>query len=159
MSSKSLCRLIRLAVAASAVCGALLALWVVPEWGRAVAEANPEFAYCYVPWLSFIWLAAVPCFAVLVYIWRVSGAILRDEVFTLKTAGWIHKSAVILFADIGFFFAGNIVLLLLNMNHPGILLLSLLADIFASALALLAAVLSRYITKAAELQEVSEGMI
>ena len=61
--------------------------------------------------------------------------------------------------DAALLFVGNVVLLLLNMNHPGILLLSVIGDIFIIALALLAAVLSRYLTKAAILQEESEGTI
>ena len=159
MSSKTLCYLIRLSVLATAACALFIALSIIPSWGLSIADANPEFSGWYLPWLIFIWIASVPCFAILIFIWKVSGAINRDEVFTIKTAKWIKTSAVLLFADAGFFFAGNIVFLLLNMSHPGILLLSMVGNIFVIALALLPAVLSRYITKAAELQEVSEGMI
>ena len=159
MSSKTLCNLIRFAVLATAACALFIALFIVPSWGLSIADANPEFSGWYLPWLIFIWIASIPCFAILIFIWKVSGAINRDEVFTIKTAKWIKTSAVLLFADAGFFFAGNILFLLLNMSHPGILLLSMVGNIFVIALALLAAVLSRYITKAAELQEVSEGMI
>jgi hypothetical protein len=83
----------------------------------------------------------------------------RDEVFTLTVARWIRTSAVLLFADVAFFFAGNLALFALKMSHPGIVLCSLLIDIIGIALALGAAVLSRYITKAAALQEESEGTI
>ena len=159
MSSKTLCYLIRFAVIATAACALFIALFIIPSWGSSIADANPEFSGWYLPWLVFIWIASLPCFAILIFIWKVSGAINRDEVFTLRTAKWIKTSAVLLFIDAGFFFIGNVVFLLLNMSHPGILLLSMLGNIFAIALALLAAVLSRYITKAAELQEVSEGMI
>jgi len=159
MSSKTLCYLIRFAVIATAACAFVIALFIIPSWGSSLVEANPEFAGWYIPWLVFIWAASIPCFTILIFIWKVSGAIKCEEVFMLKTAKWIKTSAVFLFADAGFFFVGNVIFLLLNMSHPGILLLSMLGDIFAIALALLAAVLSRYITKAAELQEVSEGMI
>ena len=45
------------------------------------------------------------------------------------------------------------------MNQPGMMLLFGVAVIFAVVLALLAAVLSRYLTKAAMLQEESEGTL
>jgi len=159
MSSKILCLLIRVAVLATAVCALFIILFIVPSWGNSLVGDYPEFSGWYVPWLSFIWAASIPCFAILVFVWRVSDAIKMDEVFTLRTAGWIKMGAILLFADAAFFFIGNILFLLLDMSHPGVLLVSTLGDIFAIALALLAAVLSRYITKAAELQEVSEGMI
>lgn len=159
MSSKTLCYLIRFAVIATAACALFITLFIVPSWGSSIADVNPELSGWYLPWLIFIWIASIPCFAILIFIWKVSGAIKREEVFTIKTAKWIKTSAILLFVNAGFFFAGNILFLFLNMSHPGILLLSMVGDIFAIALALLAAVLSRYITKAAELQEVSEGMI
>ena len=159
MPSKTLCYLIRFAVLATAACALFIALFIIPSWGISIVDANPEFSGWYTPWLIFIWIASIPCFAILIFVWKVSGAINRDEVFTIKTAKWIKTSAVLLFSDAGFFFAGNILFFLLNMSHSGILLLSMLGNIFVIALALLAAVLSRYITKAAELQEVSEGMI
>ena len=159
MSSKTLCYLIRFAVMATAACSLFIALFVIPSWGASIADANPEYAGWYLPWLVFIWTASLPCFAILLFIWKVSGAIKREEVFLLKTAKWIKTSAVLLFADAGFFFVGNVAFLLFQMSHPGILFLSMLGNIFAIALALLAAVLSRYITKAAELQEASEGTI
>ena len=158
MTSKTLCYLIRFAVIATAACALFIALFIVPSWGSSI-DANPEFSGWYLPWLVFIWIASLPCFAILVFIWKVSGAINRDEVFTLRTAKWIKTSAALLFADAGFFFIGNVAFLLFNVSHPGILLISMLGNIFVIALALLAAVLSRYITKAAELQEVSEGII
>ena len=159
MSSKALAYLIRFAVIATAVCALVITLFIIPSWGSSVVEANIEFTGWYIPWLVFLWLASIPCFAILIFIWKVAGAIKRETVFTLKTAQWIKTSAIFLFADAGFFFAGNVIFLLMDMNHPGILFLSMLGDIFVIALALLAAVLSRYVTKAAELQEVSEGMI
>lgn len=122
-------------------------------------QANPEFNEWFCPWLIFAWLFSLPCFAILVYIWKVSGAVISETVFTIKTAKWVKISAVFLLSDAAFVFIGNVALLLLNMSHPGILLFCIIGDIFAFALALLAAVLSRYLTKAAGLQEESEGTL
>jgi hypothetical protein len=84
---------------------------------------------------------------------------MHDTVFTVKTAKWVKIGGILLLSDAAFVFVGNVVLLLLNMSHPGVLLFCIIGDIFAFALALLAAVLSRYLTKAAVLQEESEGTL
>jgi len=159
MSSKALCMWVRIAVIAVTVCGLILCGYLIPLWGADIATVNPGFENWYFPWLIFLWVVSLPCFSILIFVWKVSGAIKCEEVFTSKTANWIKISAVLLFADVGFFFVGNLVFWLIGINLPGVLLLSLLVDIFAIALAVLAAVLSRYITKAAVLQEDSEGTI
>ena len=146
-------------VLAAAVCGLFLSLFVVPSWGHSVIDTNPEFGGWFWPWLVFAWLFSLPCFAILVYIWKVAGAVIGDTVFTVKTAEWVKSGAILLLSDAAFLFVGNVILLLLNMNHPGVLLFSIIGDVFAIALALLAAVLSRYLTKAAVLQEESEGTL
>jgi predicted membrane-bound spermidine synthase len=91
--------------------------------------------------------------------WAVSNAIARDSVFTKKTARWIGRSALLLFADAGIVFATNVVMLFLSFSHPSVLLAGLIVTFVFIALGLLAAVLSRYIQKAADLQETSEGTI
>jgi ABC-type branched-subunit amino acid transport system permease subunit len=86
-------------------------------------------------------------------------AIANETVFSVKAAKQIQTGGILLLSDAAFFFIGNVTLALLNMNNPGILLLSLLGDMFVLALGVLAAVLSRYITKAAVLQEENEGTL
>ena len=159
MSSKTLGNLMKVSVLAVAVCGLFLCLFVVPLWGYSVIDSNPEFGGWFWPWLVFTWLFSLPCFAILVYIWKVAGAVIGDTVFTTKTAKWVKTGAVLLLSDAAFLFVGNVTLLLLNMNHPSVLLLTIISAIFAIALALLAAVLSRYLTKAAILQEECEGTL
>ena len=159
MSSKTLSGLLRAAVAASGLCALYIALTVIPSLGKSIIELNPEFAHWYWPWLIFCWLVSLPCFAILGLVWKASGAIRDETIFTLKTAKLIKAGAILLFCDAGFFFTGNVVLSLLGMNHPGILLASLLGDIFAVALAVFASILARYVTKAAELQEMSDGTV
>jgi hypothetical protein len=159
MSSRTLGNLIRVSVIAAAICGLFLCLYVIPSWGWSIIVTNPELSGWFWPWLIFAWLVALPCFAILVFVWKVSGAVIRETVFTFQTAKWVKTGAVLLLSDVVLLFVGNILLLLFNINHPGILLLSVIGDIFAVALALLAAVLSRYLTKAAVLQEESEGTL
>lgn len=159
MSSKALCLWIRLAAIIVAVCALIIYGFILPTLGQDIAAANPEYALWYWPWLIFLWLMALPVAAIIVYVWKVSAAVKQDEVFTLKTARWVKNSAVLLFADAAFFLLGNIVFSFLADHSPGIMLLALFISMFALVLALLAAVLSRYIIKAAQLQEENEGTI
>lgn len=158
MSSKTLCVIVRFAAIATALCGLVLCAYVYPFWLTDILGFNPGLGGAYL-WLAFLWLSSMPCFMILLYVWKVSGAIKRDEVFTLKTASWIRNAAVLLLSDMGFFIVGSAVLLIFHMSRPAILVLSILGGIFGVSLALLASVLSRYITKAAVLQEESEGTL
>ena len=159
MSSKTLGNLMRVSVIAAAICGQFLCAYIIPVWGWDVACANPEFAGWFWPWLIFAWAFSIPCFAILYFVWRVSGAVYNETVFTMQTANWVKAAAVTLLCGAELLFVGNVVLFLLNMNHPGILLMFMAGDIFIIALVLFAAVLARYITKAAVLQEESEGTL
>lgn len=159
MSSRTLGFLMRVSVLAASICGVFLCLYIIPSWGEGIIYANPEFSGWFWPWLIFAWGVALPCFAVLVFVWKVSGAVTKDTVFTFLTAKWVKKGAVLLLFDAALLFVGNVILLLLGMNHPGMLLLSIIGDIFVVASALLASVLSRYLTKASVLQEETEGTI
>lgn len=153
MTSKILCNLVRAAVIIVAICGIFTCCYVLPEAGTAIRDNNPEYANLFFPWLIFLWMTLVPCFVILIFIWRVSTAIKLESVFTLKTASFFTTCAIILFCDVVFFFTGNIVFLLLGMNHVWFLFLSLIAGIFGVTLTVLMALFSRYLTKAAALQE------
>lgn len=159
MSSKMLCTLMRVSVIAVTVCGLILCTWILPSFGTDIIENYPEYQSWFLPWVIFIAIISLPIFCVLIYIWKVAGAVKHEEVFTVKVARWIKSGAILIFADIALLFLGNFILLLIGMNHPGVFLLSMFGSIFAIALAVLAAILSRYITKAALLQEENEGTI
>lgn len=89
----------------------------------------------------------------LVLFWQVATSIKREQVFTIHTANLIKVSSILLFCSVGFFFTGNLVLLFSNMSHPAVGLMSLFVDVLALAIAVLLAVLARYLTKASVLQE------
>jgi hypothetical protein len=150
---------VRIASLACAICGLIVCLWVFPSLGKEFIQQYPDFRNSFLPWLIFLWVSSIPCFGILYLVWKVADAIESDTVFTHLTAKRIHLASTFLLDDVCFFFLGNVMLVLLNMSHPSILLLSLLVDMLGVTLALFAAVLSRYITKAAVLQEDAEGTI
>ena len=150
--------LVRGAIIFSAVCG-IIACLSLPAFGSSIANNYPEYEHLYLPWLIFLWINSLPFFALLIFIWRISTAIKDETVFTLSGARIVRTCATILFCASGFFIIGNIAFLLLGWSHPGILFISLIADMLVVALAVLLAVLSRYLTKAAALQEEADGFI
>jgi len=159
MSSNTLGKLIRVFVAVVGLIGLTLCLYIIPMWGCEIISFAPECAGWYWPWLIYAWLFALPCFGVLVCVWMVSGAVIHETVFTNRTAKRVKTGAVLLMTAALLLGGGGMVLAFLNMNTPIMLILSVIGTVFMFTLALLAAVLSRYLTKAAVLQDESEGTI
>ena len=159
MRSQTLALLMKISVLGAAVCGVFICIFVVPAFGNDIVYSNPELGGWYWPWLIFTWLVALPCFVILIEVWRVSNSVRNETVFTLKTAKLVRSGVILLLCDAALLFAGNVCLLLCNMNHPGVVLISLIIAVFEAAAALFAAVLSRYLTKAAILQEESDGTL
>ena len=159
MSSKTLCYLIRTVVIAMAVCGIVTCGYFLPKIGLNISNQNPEYSAFFLPWLIFILVAAVPCFIILRFVWIMSTAVKNEQMLTLKMARWIKICAVLLLFDVGFFFIGNAVFLLLGMSHPIVFLVSLFVNTLGVLLAVVASVFSRYITKATVLQEEADCTI
>ena len=91
--------------------------------------------------------------------WKIAGSIGRDRSFSEENArrlGWVSMLAA---GDAAFFFAGNVLLLFLNMSHPGVLLASLGVVFAGAAVSVTAAALSHLVKKAAILQEQSDWTI
>ena len=147
---------LRIAVILMAAFGAAVFFCAVPVMGKSLVYANPEFAYCYIPWLAVIWCTAVPCYAALVFAWQIAKDIGREHPFTHDNARRVKRIAQLAIADVVFFFAMNIILLLMNMNHPGFLLMSLVICFAGIAFAASAMALSHLVGRAAELQDDSD---
>lgn len=138
------------------VCGIALCAGALPMAGRHLAAAYPEFAYCYYPWLIFLWILALPCFAALALAWKIFGNIEKDCSFCMENAGYLRKVSYLAAADALLLTLGNTVFLLMNMNHPSVFLLSLMVAILGVGISVAAAVLSHLVMKAAQLQEQSD---
>lgn len=138
------------------LCGLIFYAAVVPTLADYMLEGYPEFSVAVLPWKLFILCSGIPCFAVLYFAWRIVADIGLDRSFTdenAKRLKWISGLAT---GDALFFFLGNILLLFLNMNHPGVVLVSLIVVFIGVAVAVAAAALSHLVKKAAALQEQSD---
>lgn len=153
MTQTSLSRWLKGIILGIGGCGAVIYFYLIPLLGNDMAEAYPEFAGCYWPWLAVIWVSAVPCYLALYYGWKITVEIGRDHSFSMENARYLKSISILAVVDSGYFFAANLVLMLLSMNHPGIFLASLFVEFAGAAIAVVAAALSHLVQKAAKMQE------
>lgn len=156
MQQKTLAKWLKTILIGAAICGTVIYAGVIPLYGREIAAAYPEFANRYTPWLVFILLSGVPCYAVLGLAWKIASNIGADKSFSQANAKLLKGIAVLAAGDGAFVFLGNLVFLLLDMNHPSVMLASLFIVFLGAAISVAAAVLSHLVRKAADLQEQSD---
>ena len=127
--------------------------WLVPAYGASFAYSAPEFAYCYWPWLIFLWLCAVPCFVSLYFGWKIASNIGNDNSFSFDNANHLKTISKLAAFDCAFFFLGNWALLFMNMSHPGVAIIFAPLVIFVGiAVSVVCAALSHLVYKSAVLQ-------
>ena len=159
MEQKSFSKWLKLILIGVAVCGLVVYALVIPMYGLSLRSLYPEFSNRFWPWLLFLWVSGIPCFMVLYYSWRIASNIGNDQSFTAQNASLLKSISVLSIWDAGFFFAGNIVLLLLNMSHPGVAIASFAVVFVGVAVSVASAALSHLTKKAAVLQEQSDWTI
>lgn len=136
-----------------AVCGVIILGIAVPSIGKSIVKAYPEFAGAYLPWMVFLWIAAVPCYIVLALGWQIASNIARDNAFSSANAKLLKAIAILSAVDAVYFFVGNIVLWLLNMNHPGFVLMSLVVVFLGAAICVASSALSHLTSRAADIED------
>lgn len=156
MKQKSLSDWLKVAILMLAVFGLLIYGVVIPSYGLSIASSEPELSHCFWPWMTLFLLTAVPCYTALVIGWLIAHSIGQNRSFTEVNARRMKWISNLAFGDVILFFSGNVMLLFLGMNHPGVFLLSLLPDMLGVAVAVCAAALSHLIFKSAQLQEDTE---
>ncbi len=160
MKQTTWARWLRVMIVGAALCAAVVYALVLPTAGQELAKIGEgAFAACYWPWLVFLWATGLPVGAALVCAWTIAGNIGTDRAFTRANAKLLRTIAGLACVDSGFFLAGNVVFLFLNMNHPSVVLLSLLVVFLGVAMAVAAAALAHLVMKAAELQDQSDWTI
>ena len=156
MEQKSLARWLKIIILGAGLCGLVIFFVIIPSYGSSLVASYPEFSNRFWPWLIFLWICGIPCYAALVFGWLIASNIGRDRSFTEKNARYFKWISWLAAGDSIFFFVGNIVLLFMNMSHPGVVLLLLLVVFAGVAIAIAAAVMSHQVKKAAALQEQSD---
>ena len=101
----------------------------------------------------------MPCYMALWMAWKIFTDIEKDKAFTMENAKRMGNVSFLAAADAVLLVVGNVVYLILHMNHPGVLLASFLIALVGTAIAIAAAMLSHLIRKAARLQDESDWTI
>lgn len=159
MNQKNLALWLKLVIIGMAICGLGVYFYLLPVLGDSLSKAYPEFANRYYPWLIFLWVTALPCYAALFFCWRTAVQIGRDNAFSEINAKNLKIISQLAQADVCLFFIGNAVMLALNMSHPGILIASLLIDFAGIAIAVAANALSCLIQNAANIKSENAEII
>ena len=124
MTQKTLSKLAKVIILLFCLLGVAFYGVAVPFGGRELLADAPDLQYCYLPWLIFMELMVIPDYAVLVYAWKISDLIGRDKAFSSINAKRFRQVSLLALATTVYFFAGNTVFFLLNMNHPAVYLVS-----------------------------------
>lgn len=136
-----------------AICGGVVAAFILPNLGDMLRMRYPEFAHWFYPWLIFLWITIIPCYLVLVLAWKVAKNIGADQSFSYENGKCFKQISFYALEDSIFFFAGNIIFWLIGINHPGIVIMSLLIVFIGLSIALACKALSQLVDNAAKLQE------
>lgn len=153
MEQRKMVKWLKFLVIFVAICGLILCAVVIPVVGRELSGMSPELGRYFKPWVTFVWVLAIPCFAALIHAWMIFSNIEKDKAFSMENAKHMEKISYLAGADTIALISGNIVLLILNMNHPSVFLVFLMIGIIGIGISVAAAVLSHLIQKAANLQD------
>lgn len=156
MEQKTLSRWLKVILVGIGICGLLVFFLIVPNYGKMLVSLYPEFSYRYYPWLFFLWVSGIPCYAVLILGWRIAVNIGHDRSFSQQNADCLKWISWLAAGDSVFFFLGNLLFLYTNLSHPGVALFSLFIVFAGAAVTVAAAALSHLVKKAAALQEQSD---
>lgn len=161
MQDKKLSFLIRATIIFIAVCGVAICLFWVPmgEFGWQIGDAclvegeTKEF------WIQVIfhWLVSIPCFYLLWLAWQVTKDMQKGRLFIVENSVRVKYATYVLAGDLLLFLLGHTLFTLLRWNTSYIIYL--LVALIGLVVVVFLAVLSHYLSQAAELQEESDGTI
>ena len=157
IAHKKLAVLLRIGLMIAAlVCGAIF-FWFLPQLGRGIALADPEYAWAFWPCLIFAWLFAVPVFWAMAALRAVFGRIGRGDAFCAENARAMATVSRLAFFDAVLVPVGVITLALLGAGSPGMTVIAMPAGVMVCTLVgVMAMALSRLVADAARLQDESD---
>ena len=151
MDQKKLAIWLKAIVVGCALCGIALFGFILPRFLAYVAGEVPDLPFT--AWLVFMLVLAVPCYAVLVCIWRMANEIGSDNSFSDTNARMLKYIALLAGADSVLLLVGNLVFLLTKHSIPTLALVSAFVCFVGLAISVGAACLSHLVHKAALMQE------
>ena len=151
MDQIKLARWLKAVAVGCAICGLLLFVGVLPRWLSRLSAEHPSFPGG--PWTAFMALLAVPCYGVLVCLWRIADQIARDNSFSQANARALRHIALLSGGDAALLLVGNAVFWLAGRSLFLPAMVSAFVCFAGLAISVAAACLSHLVLKAALLQE------
>ena len=151
MDQKKLAIWLKAIVVGCALCGLALFGFILPRFLAYVAEEVPDLPHR--AWQIFMWVLAIPCYAVLVFIWKMSDEIARDNSFSEANANHLRAIALLAGLDSALLLIGNLIFLITKHSVPTLALASAFVCFVGLAISVGAACLSHLVHKAAVMQE------
>ena len=151
MDQKKLAIWLKAIVVGCALCGLVLFGFILPRFLAYVAGEVPDLPHK--AWTAFMWALALPCYAVLVCIWKMANEIARDNSFSMENAKLLRAIALLAGADSAVLLLGNLIFLLIGHSIPTLALVSAFVCFIGLAISVGAACLSHLVHKAAMMQE------
>lgn len=159
MNKKTLAGWLKAIILGAGACGLLTYFVIFPDYGQILARSVPEYAFCYWPWLIFLWLTGIPCYGVLFFGWKIACSIKEDREFTAENSHRFRWAARLAVGDSVFLAAGCVLYWLLGMAHPSMVILGLVLSLVGGAAAVVSEALAKLTDKATVLQEQSDWTI
>lgn len=156
MSQKGLANSLKAVIIGIGICGLIIYFYFLPMWGKAILHNAPQYEYCYLPWMIFLWVTAIPCYLVLICGFRIAVEIGKDNSFSVINAKLLKYISGLAAFDSVLLFVGSGVFYVLDMSHGGLMLLSILVVFGGVTVTVAAAALSHLVYKAAALKEETE---
>lgn len=155
MRKTTMTRLLHAVLVVAAILAGLFFFAFLPDVGKQLATADPEFAWAYWPCLIWAWIFALPIFAVLYPAWLVCASISAQEgPFTRRNARCLRVIAVLAFADAVIFPVGMLTLALNGAGSPALAVFYTPLTMFlCGAVGVVALVLSHLVDEAAGMKE------
>ena len=156
MSQAKLSRWLKAIMVGAEIGIAIVYFLIIPVIGKDIVAANPEFAYCYWPWLIFLWTTSVPLYVAAVFGWKIAREIGLDNSFSRENAVSLKRISQLAVADTIYFFIGIVVFSVLNMIHSSIVIAAFFVLCVGIVIIIVSAGLSHLVYKAAKMREENE---
>lgn len=149
MSQKSLSSRLKIIIIGVAVVGVFFYSHLLPFISMFFEGENVYPA----AWFVFFLISAVPCYAVLVYAYKIAHNIGADRSFSEENARYLHRISTLAAVDAAYVFVGSAVFF--TIDNPELLPISLVIIIvfIGVSVSVAAAALSHLVSKAARLQD------
>ncbi len=119
----------------------------------------PEQGTRVLAWMIFLAIALIPCYAVLVFGWKIAVNIGKERSFCSDNAAYLGHIARLSLLDTAFVFLVQIAFVLLNFTHPTLILIALLVLFIGISVTISAILLAHLVEKATMLQAESDATI